>query len=92
MLHHATGPVFSPGHLFVGGGRLTGEAYEDDIKIKYKQVVGISRTYYLSKETISRPPQSRETIPSNMEDTERKGFLMLRYVMKNTVKKERGAR
>jgi hypothetical protein len=39
--------------------------YEDDIKIKYKQVSVISRTYYryLSKETISRPPQSRETIP-----------------------------
>jgi hypothetical protein len=37
--------------------------YEDDIKIKYKHVAGISRTYYLSKETISRLPQSRETIP-----------------------------
>jgi hypothetical protein len=42
--------------------------YEDDIKIKYEQVVGISRTYYLSKETISRPPQSRETIPLNRID------------------------
>jgi hypothetical protein len=38
-------------------------AHEEDIKIKYKQVAGISRTYYQSKETISRPPQSRETIP-----------------------------
>jgi hypothetical protein len=36
---------------------------EDAIKIKYYQVVGISRTYYLSIETISRPPQSRETVP-----------------------------
>jgi hypothetical protein len=34
--------------------------YEDDIKIKYKQVAGISR---ISKETISMPPQSREKIP-----------------------------
>jgi hypothetical protein len=37
--------------------------YEDDIKIKNKHVPGMSRTFYLSKETISRPPQSRETIP-----------------------------
>jgi hypothetical protein len=36
---------------------------EDDIKIKYKQAAGISRAYYLSKETNSRPPQSFETIP-----------------------------
>jgi hypothetical protein len=39
--------------------------YEDDIKIKNKHVVGISKTFYLSIETISRPPQSRETIPLN---------------------------
>jgi hypothetical protein len=37
--------------------------YEEDIKIKHKQVAGISSTFYLSTETISRPPQSRETIP-----------------------------
>jgi hypothetical protein len=37
--------------------------YEDDIKIKNYHVAGISRTFYLSTETISRPPQSRETIP-----------------------------
>jgi hypothetical protein len=37
--------------------------YEDDIKIKNKHVAGVSRTYNLSIETISRPPQSRETIP-----------------------------
>jgi hypothetical protein len=37
--------------------------YEDDIKIKNKHVEGISRTFYLSTETISRPPKSRETIP-----------------------------
>jgi hypothetical protein len=37
--------------------------YEDDVKIKNKHVPGVSRTYYLSIETISRPPQSRETIP-----------------------------
>jgi hypothetical protein len=36
--------------------------YEDDIKIKNKHVTGISRNFYLSTETISRPPQSRETI------------------------------
>jgi hypothetical protein len=37
--------------------------YADDIKIKNKHVAGIPRTFYLSTETISRPPQSRETIP-----------------------------
>jgi hypothetical protein len=37
--------------------------YEDNIKIKNKHAAGISRTFYLSTETISRPPQSRETIP-----------------------------
>jgi hypothetical protein len=36
--------------------------YEDDVKIKNKHVAGVSRTYYLSIETISRPPQSRDTI------------------------------
>jgi hypothetical protein len=39
--------------------------YEDDIKIKSKHVAGISRTFHLSIETLSRPPQSRETIPLN---------------------------
>jgi hypothetical protein len=33
--------------------------YEDHIKIKNKHVAGISRTFYLSTETISRPPQCR---------------------------------
>jgi hypothetical protein len=37
--------------------------YEDNIKIKNKHVAGVSRTYYLSVETISRPSKSRETIP-----------------------------
>jgi hypothetical protein len=37
--------------------------YEDDLKIKNEHVAGVSRTFYLSTETISRPPQSRETIP-----------------------------
>jgi hypothetical protein len=36
---------------------------EDEIKIKNKYVAGISRTFYLSIETINRPPQFRETIP-----------------------------
>jgi hypothetical protein len=36
--------------------------YEDNIKIKNKYVAGISRIFFLSIETISRPPQSRETI------------------------------
>jgi hypothetical protein len=65
------GVVFSLGLL--GGGEMYWRSihmlnftYEDNIKIKYKQVAGISRTYYLSKETISRPTQSRETIPFNM--------------------------
>jgi hypothetical protein len=39
--------------------------YEDDIEIKNKHVAGVSRTFYLSTESISRPPQSRETIPLN---------------------------
>jgi hypothetical protein len=34
--------------------------YEGNIKIKNEHV---ARTFYLSTETISRPPQSRETIP-----------------------------
>jgi hypothetical protein len=38
---------------------------EDDIKIKNKHVAGISRAFYQSTETISRPPKSRETIPLN---------------------------
>jgi hypothetical protein len=33
------------------------------LKLKNKSVVGISLTFYLSIETISRPPQSHETIP-----------------------------
>jgi hypothetical protein len=41
--------------------------YEDDIKIKNKHFAGISRTYYLPIQTISRPPQSRETIPLNLK-------------------------
>jgi hypothetical protein len=59
--------------LLLGGGREKSDAgeayihmlnftYADDIKIKYKQAAGISRTYYLSKGTISRPPKSRDTI------------------------------
>jgi hypothetical protein len=72
------GVPFSAGANFpritlpLGGGRRKSEAskahmlnftYEDDIKFKNKHVAGISRTFYLSVETISRPPQSRETIP-----------------------------
>jgi hypothetical protein len=37
--------------------------YEDNSKIKSKHVAGISRTFHLSMETLSRPPQSCETIP-----------------------------
>jgi hypothetical protein len=37
--------------------------YEDDIKIKSKHVAHISRTFYQSIETLSRPPQSHETSP-----------------------------
>jgi hypothetical protein len=59
--------------LLLGGWRCksdTGEAYvhmlnftyKDAIKIKNKHDAGISRTFYLSTETIRRPPQSRETI------------------------------
>jgi hypothetical protein len=41
--------------------------YKDDLKIKNKHVAGISRTFYLSIETIRRPThsQSRETILLN---------------------------
>jgi hypothetical protein len=38
-------------------------AYEDDIKIRNKYFPAISRILYLSKKTISRPPQSHVTIP-----------------------------
>jgi hypothetical protein len=37
--------------------------YEDDYKIENKYVAGIYRTLQLTTETISRPPQSSETIP-----------------------------
>jgi hypothetical protein len=40
--------------------------YEDELKIKNKHVAGVSKTFYLSTETISRPPQTRETIPLNL--------------------------
>jgi hypothetical protein len=47
--------------------------YEEDIKIKNKYVAGISGTFYLSTETISRPHQSRVTIPLILfENTEGK--------------------
>jgi hypothetical protein len=39
--------------------------YEDGIKIRNKYFPAISRILYLSKKTISRPPQSHETIPLN---------------------------
>jgi hypothetical protein len=37
--------------------------YEDDIKMKIKNLASISRTLYLTTETISRPPNLHETIP-----------------------------
>jgi hypothetical protein len=37
--------------------------YEEDIKIRTKYFPAISMILYLSKKTISRPPQSHETIP-----------------------------
>jgi hypothetical protein len=37
--------------------------YEDDSRIKNKYAACIFETFYLSTETISRPPISRETIP-----------------------------
>jgi hypothetical protein len=37
--------------------------YADNLKIKNKNIAGVTRAFYLSTETISRPPQSRETIP-----------------------------
>jgi hypothetical protein len=57
--------------------------YEDDIKIKNKHVAGISRTFYLSTETISRPPQSCETIPLNQRliDDKTGRFIKYRYMM-----------
>jgi hypothetical protein len=39
--------------------------YTDGFKIKNKYFPAISRTLYLSTETIRRPPQSHETIPLN---------------------------
>jgi hypothetical protein len=59
----------SPASLFVSlllrGCSCGAGTYEDDIKIKNKHVEGISMTFYLSIETISRPPQSSATIPLN---------------------------
>jgi hypothetical protein len=67
--------------LLLGGWRRksnTGEAYryippgmlnftyEDDIKIKNKHVEGISRTYYLPIQTISRPPPISWEYPFNL--------------------------
>jgi hypothetical protein len=43
--------------------------YEDNIKIKNKYVAGISRTFYLATETISRPSQSGETIYLSIVDS-----------------------
>jgi hypothetical protein len=69
---HKYAPNFPRFSLLLCGERRksdTGEAYilnftyEDDLKIKNKHVAGVSRTFYLSTETISRPPQSREPIP-----------------------------
>jgi hypothetical protein len=64
------GAVFSPDHppprrreMYRRSIHMLNCTYEDDIKIKKKHVAGISRTFYLSTETISRLPQSRETIP-----------------------------
>jgi hypothetical protein len=54
--------------------------YEDNIKIKYKQAAGISRTYYLSKETISRPLQSRETIPLSQPIVEEFYISIIFYI------------
>jgi hypothetical protein len=52
--------------------------YEDDIKIKNKHVAGISRTFYLSIETISRPPRSRETIPLRIKNTQVGHYILNR--------------
>jgi hypothetical protein len=56
---------FPPFTLLLGGGRRASDTgnmlkftYTDDIKIKNEHVAGISGTFYLSTETISRPPQS----------------------------------
>jgi hypothetical protein len=65
------GAVFSTDHLtprrretYRPSIHMLNFTYENDIKIKNKHVAGISRTFfYLSTETISRPLQSRETIP-----------------------------
>jgi hypothetical protein len=67
-----TGANFPRFTLLLGGGRHKSDTskaymlnftYEDDTKIKNKHVTGISRTYYISIQSISRPTQSRETIP-----------------------------
>jgi hypothetical protein len=64
------GEVFTPNHpplkrreTYRRSIHMSNFTYEDDIKIKNKHVAEISMTFYLSIETISSPPQSRETIP-----------------------------
>jgi hypothetical protein len=64
-----TGAVFSPGHpssrrseTYRPSIHTLNFTYEDDHKIKFKYFAGTSRTICLSTETISRPPQSCETI------------------------------
>jgi hypothetical protein len=64
--------------------------YEDDIKIKNKHVAGISRTFYLVTETISRLPQSRETIPLRSTSVQQqiKTFLVCIFVMISSDEKQ----
>jgi hypothetical protein len=62
--------------------------YEYDVKIKNKHVAGISKTSYLSTETIRRPPQSRETIPlmtqtkDNVVIQEKTGKMKVRQLLR----------
>jgi hypothetical protein len=57
--------------------------YKEDIKIKNKHVAGISRTFYLSTETIGRPPQSREIIPLKwlLKCIIQKGMVLMVWVV-----------
>jgi hypothetical protein len=52
-----------PGKSLLNGISISNFRHEDGFKINNKYFPAISRTLYLSTETISRPQQSHETIP-----------------------------
>jgi hypothetical protein len=56
---------FAPRHVPPHGKNMFNFRYEDGFKINNNYFLAITRILYLSTETISKPPQSHETIPFN---------------------------